>query len=77
MRYGNDFAKFRRFGPFFLDFSDISWLEHSFKSSQIDWLVGGLEPWNLIVHFIYGMSSFPFGYGSKLGTPIIGWLILN
>jgi len=22
-------------------------------------LLGGLEPWNFIFHFIYGMSSFP------------------
>ena len=42
-----------------------------FQASAGDWLVdvGGLEalPEKII----------SYGYGSKLGTPIIGWLILN
>ena len=32
------------------------------------YLVGGLE---------HGLFSIVYGYGSKLSTPVIGWLILK
>ena len=34
-----------------------SW--QNWMASDVRWNPGGLEPWNFIFHYIYGMSSFP------------------
>ena len=52
--------------PFFLDFTEISTWQQFYHSS-----------WLAILSPEYQKTSQTNGYGSKLGTPIIGWLILN
>ena len=48
--------------------------------SQNPGIVGTPNRWFMPVYSpmaVIGFDPSPYGYGSKLGTPIIGWLILN
>ena len=52
-------------------------LQHLRMESLVDWLVDLVDLVDWLLDLLIDWLIEWFGYGSKLGTPIIGWLILN